>query len=157
MTKEDTLVELHHTLQMQRRFEDGEPEGWQSLLDTAADNVKAAFPNYLSNKRVLLPLIEARAITPDEAEKMPASMKQDFDVARAFVKYDPWRHDIMERIEHFRNNQMFMDYAVAVSPRVASEVNQETGSLDDMIREAQSRTALEPRSGTRHLTENMEM
>lgn len=136
MNQDIVLDELQENLKTQRSFDGVKPEGWDAYMSSIADRVKEAFPDYLSNKRVLLPLIEAGAISGAEADRMPEAMRRNFDVGVAVVGRDPWRHDIDKFVEPHKNDPAFMAYAREHSPRVRSLYPDDAPGLDALIADA---------------------
>lgn len=134
--EELALQALKDAINDTRHFDGEEPDGWQAYLDRKSDDVKQAFPDYLNNQHVLIPLIQAGAITTDEVKQMSDAMRTDPSVVSAFVVYDPWRCDLSDIVAPYRGDKAFMAMAVEASPKLRLE---QEGSIDHTIAEAQQR------------------
>ena len=136
--RELALQELQEALETGKQFTRAtEPPGWQAYLDRKADAVKEAFRDYLNDRHVLMPLIQARSITADEVKRMPEAMRRDVNVVTQFVVFDPWRHDLPDIIKPYRDDRAFMTLAIDASPRLRAEYGEKR--LDDVIRDAEGR------------------
>lgn len=114
MDKEVALKAFRDALETQRGFApSNEPYGWDGFITSKADDVKAAYPNYGRDKAVVLDLIEAGALSHNEAVALPPEMLSDRDVALAFAVKDPMRHDMGDLIpEAYLRDKSFMLEAV---------------------------------------------
>lgn len=94
MTKEDMKVELHRAIQQQRRSTVVRtPERVRAYARTAVSNIKAACPDYLTDKRLVLPLIQAHGLTVEEIKQIPLGLLHDMDVILALAANDVYRYD----------------------------------------------------------------